>query len=258
MNLKTTALVFVLALMVGCATAQLEVSESSWIIDDVVKARGGEQAIEAIQTVRTQLEITEKDTTVHGDYRASRDGFVRIDIYADDKLVYSEGIDADGAWERNGDMSAKAVSVTGAPEDNLRHGLIFNLYGLHELHDLGHSVRLDGWDDEGGQTYQVLKITLADGFETWRYIDPATHLVVKSRDERALHPMADPDTKLLERDYSEFATSCGVVSPMASRQIDVTSGETLQTTKVLSQTCNLPNDQLAFSRGAPPIVSNQG
>ena len=223
------------------------------MIEEITDTRGGARAIERIETIRTRVDIAEPGFTVVGDYRATRSGLMRIDIYMGAQLVYSEGIDAAGAWERNGGMSAPAIDVSGAPEAALAHGIEFNLYGLHEYDARGHEIALEGEEEIEDTVYQVLRIHLEDGFETYLYVNPETHRTERRRDVRALHPTSDPEERLLEMVYTRFDEACGVWDVSRSFQRDVVSGEQLQETRRLSQSCNLPEAELNLDRSDPPL-----
>ena len=223
------------------------------LIKEITETRGGARAIERIETIRTRVRIAEPGFTVVGDYRATRSGLMRIDIYMGEQLVYSEGIDERGAWERNGGMSESAIEVSGAPEAALAHGMEFNLYGLHEYEARGHDIIIDGEEDIDGTLYTVLRIRLEDGFETFFYVNPETRRTERRRDIRALHPTSDPEKRLLEMVYTGFEEACGIRDVSRSFQRDVLSGERVQETQRLSQECNLQEDALNLDRSAPPL-----
>jgi hypothetical protein len=62
-------------------------------------ARGGVEAIESAHTVAIRLRIVEPKFTVEGLYQASRDGQMRIEVFADGKRVFSEGYDGRRGWQ---------------------------------------------------------------------------------------------------------------------------------------------------------------
>lgn len=233
-------------LVSSCSAPQKD--DLALLIDRHTDARGGAAAIEAVRNIRTRVEIVEPTFSIVGDYRA-KDGAMRIDIYAGENLVFSEGVDSQGAWEQQG--SGAAIKTSGEKgRQALLHGIEFNLFGLHQLEKRGHVLSLEGDETLDGVSYKVIKVTLSDGFETYLYLDPETAMIARRRDVRALHPDADPTEKLIENQYFDFQDFCGVLSPAASRQIDAISGAELQTTKVIEQKCNLPEEDLRLSRDA--------
>jgi len=218
------------------------------IIDANVAARGGATALENIRNIRTKVEIVEPTFAVTGDYRA-KDGRMRIDIYADGARVFSEGVDDVGAWQQNGE-GAPITESSASGRAALLHGIEFNLFGLHQLTDRGAALSIEGDENIDNVTFRGIKVRLADGFETYLYFNPATSMIERRRDVRALHPDVDPTTKLIENRYFDFRDFCGVLSPASSRQVDVISGTELQTTKIVSQECNLPEKALQLPRDA--------
>lgn len=234
------------SMAVSCSGPQKD--ELSLLIDRHTAARGGAAAIEAIENIRAKVEITEPTFSIVGDYRA-RDGAMRIDIYAGDKRVFSEGVDDGGAWEQAG-STAPVTESSDAGRAALLHGIEFNVFGLHEFPARGHSLLLAGDETLDGTAYKVIKATLADGFETYLYLNPETMMIERRRDVRALHPDADPTEKLIENRYVDFADYCGVKIPESSRQIDARDGAELQRTHLISQECNLPEAELRVARDA--------
>lgn len=212
------------------------------------EARGGLVAIEGVDSLRTKVEIIEPTFTVTGDYRA-RDGAMRVDIYSDGERVFSEGVDAKGSWQQQG----QGAPITGTTDEGraaLLHGIEFNIFGLHELPRRGHKLSYAGIERLDGVNFDVIKINLSDGFETYLFLHPDTAMIERRRDVRALHPDANPTKKLIENRYFEFVRRCGVLSPASTRQVDVVSGEELQRTKVISQDCNLGDEALEIERPA--------
>lgn len=231
-------------LLAGCTTP----SELDALIARHTEARGGVAAIEAVDNIRARVEIVEPGFTIDGDYRA-RDGAMRIDIYADGARVFSEGVDADGAWQQDG-PGAPIVASTEKGRAALLHGIEFNLFGLHQLRARGHALSLEADETIDGVDYKVVKITLDDGFETYFYLNPETAMIERRRDVRALHPDADPAEKLIENRFTDFVRKCGVVISGASQQVDVKTGDVMQRTRLIEQNCNLEDEELQIERDA--------
>lgn len=232
------------ALTISCAPKPAD--PLAVLIDQHTEARGGAAAIEAIKTVRTKVEIVEPTFQVTGDYRAM-EGRMRIDVYADGQRVFSEGVGDEGAWQQSG-ADAPVSEASEAGKAALLHGIEFNLFGLHQLAGRGNTLSLEENEVIDGVAFQVIKVVMADGFETYLYINPDTSMIERRRDIRALHPDADPATKLIENQYADFRKSCGVMNSFASRQVDVRTGEELQTTRIVEQRCNLGDQALEIPR----------
>lgn len=216
-------------------------------------ARGGARALDAIRSVRTDLLITEQGATVTAAYRATLDHLMRIDVALGGKRVWSEGIDAAGVWAWPGDKPAPATSSEEGARA-LRHGVDFNLAGLHRFPALGHRLTLAGREILGGADLYVVQIDMADGFQTFRYIDPASWMAVRSRDVRAIHPDLDATKKVLENVYEDFRPVGGVMVAFASRQVDVATGKVLQETRLAGQVHNPPPESLRLDRADPSLA----
>lgn len=196
-------------------------------------ARGGAKAIEHAESIEIRMQIVEPKITVDGIYRATRDGKMRIDVYAGGKRVYSEGLDGQRAWMLAEDAThAEDSSPTGAAA--LRHGLEYptNLRGLYELTSRGNRLTYNGREFLDGINYHVLQLVLADGFTTYFYVNPTTYLIGRQRDERALHPDADPPVKWLEHRFADFRPVDGRLVAFKMEQYDVRANRLDQTTTI--------------------------
>ena len=88
---------FAALVLVGCQA--IEPVDLTQLIERHTESRGGKQAIEHVHSLRFDLEITEPGFTVRGDYLATRDGYMRIDIYSGDERVFTEALGPDGGWQ---------------------------------------------------------------------------------------------------------------------------------------------------------------
>lgn len=204
------------------------------------------------------LQISEGGAVLIARYRATSQLRMRIDVFDDGARVYSEGLDKEGAWEwPGGQKSPENVHHDGAGA--LAHGIEFNLFTLAELASRGHTIELADREWIRGTVYFVLKVTLSDGFETYRFVNADTWRVDLSRDFRAFHPGVDETKKQLETRYDQWDQADGVMFARRSRTVDVESGTVIATTTVLSSRYNLASEELDLSRefvpGAPPIAT---
>jgi hypothetical protein len=192
------------------------------------RARGGAKTLDAVRTLRDDERIDEPGINAFGRWYGTTDGRMRVDIfsYSGCKRIWSEGLDKDGAWQWPGDEPApSAESPAGAAA--LRHSIEFNMFGIHRYAERGNRLRLLGLQNVEGAKLYVLKLTLADGFETYRYLDPRTFLVVRSRDFRSFHPDLDSTKKWLETRYTRFERKGGIVDPVTSETWDFTSNKAI-------------------------------
>lgn len=217
------------------------------ILTNHVDATGGADAANDLANIRLDAEIVEPEFTVTGVYRASREGWMRVDIFAGEQRVFSEGIDRRGGWQQAGTGAA----ITAAGDDAtaaLAHGIEFNLFGLHDLGTRGHRAELVGRERVDGIDYFVVALTLADGFERHLYINPDTWLIERHRETSALHPDLDSEERPAETIESDFQTMCGVLRPTRSRKIDLETGEEIQRSSVTAFDCNLAPAALDIAR----------
>jgi len=204
-----------------------------------------------IQTAEKILRISEANFTVTGRYRAAADGAMRIDVFADGQRVFSEGIDDAGVWEWSGGQEAPAnVDHDGVAA--LQHGVEFNLFSLDELRDRGHAIELVDREMVRGTRYFVLKITLKDGFENYRYVNEDTWRVEISRDFRALHPGIDASKKNLETRYDQWTHTDGILHATRFRDYERPSDQPTQTGLILKSKYNIPRAELDLDRSYVP------
>ena len=206
------------------------------LLDRHVAAMGGESALEALNGIRLELDITEPAFNVRGVYQAERPDSMRIDIYADGTRVFTEALDQGQSWQMFADGDAHAT--TEAAADILLRGLHGNLYGPHEYAALGHTITEGEPVEIDGVVYPTLDFVMSDGFEERLYLDPETYLPVRDRSEYALHPDVNPDEEYHETRRSEFTMIEGVMFPMLQETVDLRTGETVQTVRIVSVEIN--------------------
>lgn len=220
-------------------------------IEDVIarstQAVGGADALRRLHNIRLIAEWTENGTAFRGDYRATRDGRMRIDVYVDGSRVFSEGIDRTGAWEQRGPSVAPAA-VGEAPRNALAHGIAYRFDGIWFAREQGRIVALQGEELVDGVAYHVVKLGFADGFETYFYVNPSSWLIERQRDQRAYHPSNDPTVIRVESVHAAFAPMCGVQFARASRDVNLGTGATLSQSRVTDGRCNLTEAQLEIDR----------
>lgn len=243
-----------IAMLAGCATP-----EKLSLRDVIVRhaeARGGVAALDAIENTLNIATVAEPSFgEVKGRYIASSAAMMRIDVFYAEDRVFSEGIDVNGEWQWAGDAPApKSSSEVAINSGALRHGIIFNLYGLHSLQGLGHEVELQGREEIDGVSYFAVKVTLDDGFETWRYVNPATWLIDYGRDFRPLHPDIDPTPVWIETKYEDFRPIDGVLSSFRWTTTNLDTGELMQTGVIHRLEYNAAAKALNFSRSADVIA----
>lgn len=210
-------------------------------------ARGGKEAIEAIEALELEIRIEEPTFVVSGIYRVDRKGRMRIDIYDQGLRVFTEGYNNTLGWQwQGGEEEAKRASESG--EAALRHGpqLPMHIVGLHELPQRGHHVELKGRETQDGVNYYVVNVTLDDGYSLYYFVDPESWLIVRSRDFRAFHPDINPEEKWHETRYSDFRTVAGTRKPYVTTSFDMVTGDVVGTTTIKAVTVNPELDPALF------------
>ncbi len=243
-----SALAFALLLLAGCTQTAHEPTLQD-VVAQHVAARGGAAAIEAVHTFEGDIQIVEPSFTVNGLYVATRDGSMRVDISAGGERVFTEALDRGRSWSWSPSDGVKEGTAQGAVA--LRHGidLPIKLFGLHEMASGGHRLELRGRETIDGTEFHVLRLTLADGFETLYYLNPESGLIERDRQRRALHVDVDPEPVWIETRYEDYRPVAGVV--FAHRQVEreLESGKLLSTVTLREIRIN---PRLAPGRFAPP------
>ncbi len=220
------------------------------LLERHVAAIGGAEALAAINTLRVQVTIREPGFTISGDYRASRSGEMRIDIYDQEQRVYSEGIDAQGGWQQAGE-GAPVTTISAAGLVALQRGIDSNFNGLNRLTARGHSADYAGLERIDGRDYHILDITLQDGFQKQVMLDSETALLRRSREISSLHPDVDPTEESVETVFDNYQSHCGVLRSMLEITRRIATAEEIQHTTVDSVACNIAINSLALQRPQP-------
>ncbi|MEZ5756747.1 MAG: hypothetical protein R3D86_00845 [Emcibacteraceae bacterium] len=222
-----------------------------------IAAMGGRQAIEAVKTVDVELEISEPDTSaikqvagrsVRAHYCASREGKMRIDVYVDGERVFTEALSSpDSGWELNGgEEVAKSSSEEGRIA--LLNGIYSNLYGLHELVNVGYKLEFQGLQQLMAQTYYAIDVTSPNGKSERQFFDPKTYLKTASMDESALHVDVDPTKTVNVSMSSDYRSVDGLMRSFAGEVIDMGQNKVIQNTKILKIEFNKELDENQFLR----------
>lgn len=224
-------------------------------LDDILaknhSAVFGQSEHAELASIDIDLTITESGHELTAWYRATADGRMRIDVFSGTDRVFSEGLDERGAWEWPVSQPApSAVDHEGVGA--LEHGIEFNLYSLAELRDRGHTVEWLGKETLLTVEYDVLKITLQDGFETFRFTNAETGRVDASRDFRAFHPGIDATRQQLETRYDRWQQTDGIVRATRSRTFELATEELIATATVTRVAYNIAPARLHLTREFVP------
>jgi hypothetical protein len=232
-------------LLVGCeASDRVSVDR---LIERHTESRGGAEAIEKVHSLRLTLEITEPGFVVRGDYVATRDGYMRIDIYSDNERVFTEALGPGGGWQ----LMQGATVATDLSEDGekaLTRGLIGNLYGLHELSKLNYTLSLSEIEAEDAESSWAIDQVGPDGHSKRLFMDQSSFLITRTLDTSALHPDIDDTQSQTETRYADFETFSGVLFARRTEKIDTATAQAVQTVVVRKIDINPTIDASRFDR----------
>lgn len=250
--LRATAAVAGLVASAACALPAEPEPDLASVLERHADARGGREALESVRVLEVELEITEPDFTVTGSYVATREGWMRIDIFAEGRRVFTEALGPGGGWQMHAD--GKAIDLSPEGERALRRGISNNLYALHELGELGFELKLLGRSEREGRKVWEIEQRASDGSTKRVLLDAVTYLVASEIKTAALHPDIDPTETEEETFYSDHRATAGVLFSTRSRKFDRRTGELLQETVVLERRVNGPVERARFLRppGAAP------
>jgi hypothetical protein len=243
--LRRGLLVILLLEVTGCASLARRPTTLEDLVGRSTQSRGGQKAIEAIKNLEIRFLVEEPTYTAKGNYRVDRRGRMRVDVFMDGKRVFTEAFDGQRAWQfPGGENHARLASPDATAA--LRHSaqLPTNIRGLHEM--ARRQLEAAGRESVSGVSYDVLVLTLDDGFTTRYYLDPKTSLITRARVQKALHPDLDPTPTTIESVFGDFRRVAGVLFPFRETQTDLATGKWLQTSTVLDLTPNLPQEDALF------------
>ena len=207
------------------------------VLDNQVQASGGYEAVERLNSLQIEFHLEEPTFAVDGTYSARRANQMRVDIFADGVRVFSEGLNGTQGWQlQQNDSNSRPTSLAGTRA--LQQGIDNQLFGLHELPARGHQLALLDQETVDGTDYFVIQVAYSDGDIAWRFINALSWRMERSRKRAALHPDVDPTETTLDTLYADFREVDGLVRPFQETQIDLNTGETVQTTTVKSISLN--------------------
>lgn len=240
---------FSAALVAGCVSPPTRMSVENIIANNALAMHVTSET--RPHDLQVDLSMKDGDSEFDAVYYVARDGRMRIDILRGGRRIYTEAYDGTQGWDI--DENGKAtVDPNGAA---LWHGTQFpeQVFTLGDLSAKGHRVDYAGREDIAGVNYYVLKITLSDGFQTYRYINPKTWLIERGRDFRAFHPAVDDKRKWIETVWSDYRPiNGGILHPFLSTNIDLSNGKWLATNTVKSIKVDPNFDVSAFTQQSSP------
>jgi hypothetical protein len=233
-SLFAGAVVCVLPAATAAAVQSLSLAQ---VVARHTRARGGAKRLDRVRAVSILPTITEKGSVLRAHYLCTDAPAWRIDIYADGRHVFSEGLDSAGPWLWPVGDPKPHDAVADARKTGIQ-GIEFNLYGLHRFPSRGHSLFLEGRELIEGTNYYVVRVRMKDSYETHLYISPRSWMIERRRDFRAFHPDVDATKAYAEKVYSDFRTVDGIVSPLSEVQRNWKTGQIINSTTTNSISYN--------------------
>jgi hypothetical protein len=219
---------------------------SDEILQAHTDARGGLEAIQAVDSMDVRLTIDE-GWVATGQYQANRDGSMRIDVYIGEERVFTEALLDDNAWSmQQGETTG--TPITEEEAQILWRGVLGNLYAMQEWPDHGVEVNARGPEMLDGEDYWIIDITHEDGFQDRYYLDVDTFLIARQRSDHSLHPAVDPSVQRFETRYSDYREVDGIMFAFREEKYDLDTGERAQLVTIQSREFNRVADRAAFER----------
>ncbi|MFI4967287.1 MAG: hypothetical protein ACHQAU_01070 [Gammaproteobacteria bacterium] len=221
------------------------------IVANNQKAVDGQQDTSGVASMEIGLAMQDHGQVFDANYKVTRDGRMRIDILKGGKRVYTEAYDGHRGWDLGQDGSAPVVDPHGAA---LWHGTQFPgaIFALKDMQANGHKLEYTGREQLDGVDYYVLRLTLSDGFVTYRYVNPKTWLIDRGRDFRAFHPALDSKQTWIETRWSDYRPVEGLNYAFFSANTDLATGKELANQKVTSLKVNPHFDPALFQEPVTP------
>lgn len=224
-------------------------TDISTIIARHTEARGGADALAAVNAIQVRRRVEEGKRHLITNYVATRDGRVRIDVFDDGRPVLSEGYDGKSAWqeqEQNGRDTEMPDWALAAVQRSVR----YNLYNLNELAATGTTLKLAGRMKDGGVLYWVIDATDADGYKQRLFIDPTSFLIAQVQENGSVHPDRNNYRSDIATYYSDFRRVDGVIFSFKSEIFSGESGVIEQKAEAMEIIVNPTIDPSIFSRPA--------
>ncbi|HEY3858488.1 MAG TPA: hypothetical protein VGM47_02620 [Gammaproteobacteria bacterium] len=242
-------IVFLGLLAFTAAVRALPTPDLASIVANNQRAVDGAQDTSGIDSMEMGLAMQDHGDAFDADYKVTRDGRMRIDILKSGKRVYTEAYDGHRGWDWSQDGSAPVEDPHGAA---LWHGTQFPgaIFSLKDMQANGHNLEYIGREQVDGVDYYVLKLTLSDGFVTYRYVNPSTWLIDRSRDFRAFHPALDSHATWVETRWSDYRPVEGLRYAFSSVNVDLNTGKQLASQKLTSLKINPEFDPALFQMPA--------
>ena len=180
-----------------------------------------------MHNIRVRLDIREPEFELIGIYVASRDGSMRIDVYAGEDRVFSEGLHQGKSWQWSPNQGVSTTTEAAAVALQNSVNAPGRFYTLQQANQRGDEMHLVPAADPG--LWQI-RATFANGSSVDYLVYQTTGLTVRELSQRAFHPDIDPTEVEIENLHSQPIRIDGVLRYQHSEQRVPKTGEWLGTT----------------------------
>ncbi len=223
---------FTLALSIlGTCQQPLTVEE---IVARHIEALGGQQKIDAVHSLVFRLTYREGDFVMpHGYMAKLRPYYKTLGDPKNLKVDVNEGFDG-SAWEYYSDPGV-VLRVVGAAAAATRHGTEL-IDSLADAGMLGAQIELAGEESFAVKPAFKLHVTLADGFEKDLFVDRQSFLILGDRRTAPIHAFGTAVES--ENRFGDYRPVNGVLFPFVIREVEIATGNELNSVTMQSITAN--------------------
>ncbi len=231
---SVVALAIIVASPAAAQTGRPPTTTARDIVQRYIAARGGLEKLHAIRTL-----VFRGPPRPNG--KPGRQILRARPFYLS---IGSEGNDG-SPWEAYDEYGLQP-RVTDAPGAALRHTAYFDDPLVMSL-EPGWAIELTGSERIGDRDTWRLRVRYPDGFTSESFVDKETWLLVARRITAPVHAFAEPVTS--QAVLGDYRPVNGVLFPFSLREVDLSTGETMDTSVWQSIEANVP---LAPSVFSPP------
>jgi len=208
------------------------------------RAMGGAENWSKVHSIRVLLTIKEPGFEVQGNYVASRDGSMRIDITADGNRVFAEGLHQGKAWQWSPDTGYAGTNEAAAIALANSIAAPGRFYTLQQVQQLGASFEL--LDSSTEQEWHI-QGRLQNGSLIDYFVDKKSGESRREVSRRAFHPDVDPTEVEVEGRNSEPIWIDGVLRYRRNVNTNLATGEWLGTSVAESIEHNIDIEEGYFA-----------
>lgn len=182
------------------------------------------------QTLLLTGTITEP--TYSGDivWRAMRPDLMRFQLSLGPDQSYEQGWDGKKSWEKPV-ANEKAYETKGAVRDAVKRDAMWlgNYRPLKELKKQGATVQAREPEMIDGVAFDKVEVTFPEGDTATFYLDRTSHLIVRSRMRKSLHPSSNDPPEDLETILEDWRKIGNLNVAFRETVREVATGKVLQT-----------------------------